>query len=196
MYSFANGMFLSLPMLRLLISCVRSNPSIKVTRARHDESTSNLVCHANSCDPAQSSASRAITAFAQGSTYTAPKLRMKLALWVVRHHRSFAIVADADFIDILHDLDSRVIVPSPQTVSRDVQDIFKITRTHIIKMLQVSLYHRLFFHSHLMSVQSNPGRFHICIDRWTSPNIISFLGLTLHWVVDGKMQSIILDFIQ
>jgi putative exporter of polyketide antibiotics len=44
--------------------------------------------------------------------------------------------------------------------------------------------------------QSYPGRLHLCVDGWTSPNVIAFLGATVHWVVDGRMESLILDFIK
>jgi hypothetical protein len=120
-----------------------SHPSIKVSRARHDESTSNLVRHADSCDPSDTATSRAMTSFAHGSTYSAPKLRMKLALWAVRRHRPFAIVADPEFIEILTDLNNKVIVPSPTTLSRDVREFFNMSRLKVATILQVgfSLYY-------------------------------------------------------
>jgi hypothetical protein len=48
----------------------------------------------------------------------------------------------------------------------------------------------------LTFTQSYPGRLHLCIDGWTSPNVIAFLGAMVHWVIDGHMQSLILDFIK
>jgi hypothetical protein len=59
------------------------NPSVVVTRVRHDESTSNLVHHADRCAPGAATLTTSISAFAHGSTYSYPKFRMKLALWVV-----------------------------------------------------------------------------------------------------------------
>jgi hypothetical protein len=53
-----------------------------------------------------------MVAYSHGSTYSAPKLRLKLALWVAQRHRPFAIVADPEFIEILTDLNAKVIVPS------------------------------------------------------------------------------------
>jgi hypothetical protein len=58
-----------------------------------------------------------MTSFVHCSTFSAPKLQMKLALWAVQHHRPFAIVADPEFIEILTDLNNKVIVPSPNTIS-------------------------------------------------------------------------------
>ena len=119
------------------ILSIFSHPSIKVSRAWHDESTSNLVHHADSCDPSDSPASHAMASFAHGSTYSAPKLQMKLALWAVCHHRPFAIVTDPEFIEILTDLNNKVIVPSPNTLSRDVKEIFNMSRLKVASILQV-----------------------------------------------------------
>ena len=44
----------------------------------HDESTSNLVHHADSCNPVDSSSTQAITSFVHGSLYTPQKLHLKL----------------------------------------------------------------------------------------------------------------------
>ena len=45
-------------------------------------------------------------------------------------------------------------------------------------------------------LQELPGAIHICLDGWTSPNVISFLGVTAHWHDAGEIKHIILDFIQ
>ncbi|PIL32390.1 hypothetical protein GSI_05636 [Ganoderma sinense ZZ0214-1] len=45
-------------------------------------------------------------------------------------------------------------------------------------------------------LQGLPGKIHICLDGWTSPNVISFLGVTAHWHENGKIEHIILDFIK
>lgn len=36
----------------------------------------------------------------------------------------------------------------------------------------------------------------MCVDGWTAPNVLSFLGVTVHHVEDGEMKSFILDFIK
>jgi hypothetical protein len=122
---------------------------------------------------------------------------MKLALWVVRRNRPFAIVADAELIEILTDLNNKVIVPSPTTLSRDVREIFNMSRLKVASILQVCFFRTFKSISlELTFMQSYPGRLHLCVDGWTSPNVIAFLGATVHWVVDGRMQSLILDFIK
>jgi len=45
------------------------NPSVIVTRVRHNESTSNLIHHADKCTPGIITAAASIAAFAYGSTY-------------------------------------------------------------------------------------------------------------------------------
>ena len=75
--------------------------------------------------------------FALGSTYTPHQLRMKLALWVARQHRPFAIVENEELVDIFKDLNSKVIVPSRSTVSRDVKEIFEICRKEVAAILKV-----------------------------------------------------------
>jgi len=41
-----------------------------------------------------------------------------------------------------------------------------------------------------------PGKLSFTIDGWTSPNVISFLGITCHYIDDDwKIQDILLDFV-
>jgi hypothetical protein len=112
---------------------------VTVTRARHDDSTSNLVCHVHNCDKIAPPGSGSIMAFAQGSTYTPHKLRMKIALWIARRHRPFSIIEDPELIDILIDLNSKVVTPSRYTVSRDVKEIFQMSRSKVSQILKVSV---------------------------------------------------------
>ena len=78
-----------------------------------------------------------ITAFAHGSTYTPQKFQMKLAIWVARRHRPFAIVEDEELVNIFMDLNNKVEVPSHFTVSRDVKEIFDMSRVKVAEILKV-----------------------------------------------------------
>ena len=49
---------------------------------------------------------------------------------------------------------------------------------------------------HLCYFQQHPGKLHICVDGWTSPNVISFLGVTVQRVVGPSLEVFILDFIK
>ena len=62
---------------------------------------------------------------------------MKLALWVSCQHHPFAIVEDDELVDIFKDLNNRVEVPSRSTVSRDVKEIFDMSRKQVAAMLKV-----------------------------------------------------------
>ena len=121
------------------------NPSIVVTRVWHDKSTSNLVHHADRCTPGTTTPTTSISSFTHGSTYSYPKFHVRLALWVVQHHRPFAIVEDNELIDIFMDLNNKVEVPSRITVSWDVRKIFQISRVKVAGILQVSQPCNLFF---------------------------------------------------
>ncbi|PIL25427.1 hypothetical protein GSI_13317 [Ganoderma sinense ZZ0214-1] len=44
--------------------------------------------------------------------------------------------------------------------------------------------------------KEHPGRVHLSVDGWTSPNVFSFLGITAHWIQNGELRHIILDFIK
>ena len=45
------------------------------------------------------------------------------------------------------------------------------------------------------SLKQYPGHIHIGFDGWTSPNVISFLGVVVHTAHEGLLQSFLLDFI-
>jgi len=62
---------------------------------------------------------------------------MKLALWVARRHRPFAIVEDKELVELFKELNNKVEIPSRKTVSRDVTEIFEISRKKVAGMLKV-----------------------------------------------------------
>lgn len=114
--------------------------AVPLIRTRWDDSTSNLGRHISACTKGSTppAGQQAIDAFAQGTTYNPHKFRFKLAVWIARRHRSYAIVQDPEFVDILRMLSSKAEIPHPTTISRDVCEIFAISRVFIGKILQVS----------------------------------------------------------
>jgi alpha-amylase/alpha-mannosidase (GH57 family) len=62
---------------------------------------------------------------------------MKIAIWVARRHRPFTIVEDDELIDIFMDLNNKVEVLSRSTVSRDVKEIFDMSRKRVANILKV-----------------------------------------------------------
>ncbi|KAI1784378.1 hypothetical protein LXA43DRAFT_875347, partial [Ganoderma leucocontextum] len=147
------------------------HPSKHVDRAPTDEFTGNPNRHFKACILQATATSEMITAYAQGATYSYARVRYLLAMWIARRHCPFTIVEDPEFKELLRMLYVRVEIPSRVTVSCDLKDIFQDSRAWVKGKLQVCL----------------PGKIHICLDGWTSPNVISFLGVTAHWHENGKI---------
>ncbi|KAJ7599139.1 hypothetical protein C8J56DRAFT_722679, partial [Mycena floridula] len=76
-----------------------------------------------------------------------------LALWVSTRKRPFAIVSDPEYLEIVTMLQSRTDTPSPTTVSRDVKEIYSITKESVAKELHAT-----------------KGKLHCGLDGWQSPN--------------------------
>jgi predicted oxidoreductase len=62
---------------------------------------------------------------------------MKITIWVACRHRPFAIIEDDELVDIFKDLNNKVEVPSHFTVSRDVKEIFEMSRKQVAAILKV-----------------------------------------------------------
>ncbi|KAI1782397.1 hypothetical protein LXA43DRAFT_845936, partial [Ganoderma leucocontextum] len=130
----------------------KEHPSIYLDRTAHEDSTSNLLRHVRLCEPPETPESESLTSFAAGSTYSKAKFRFLLAIWCARHHRPFSVVEDPEFRKLVRMLYARAEIPSRISVSRDIQQR-----------------------------RALPGKIHLCVDGWTSPNYMSFLGVTAHW---------------
>ena len=105
-----------------------------------DDSTSNLPKHISTCDLTKAHETETIIAYANGHTYTPARMRYLLAKWVSRRFRPFAIVEDPELIAIFQMLYGRAQIPSASTVSRDVKEIFELTKISVKQLLQVCLY--------------------------------------------------------
>jgi hypothetical protein len=62
---------------------------------------------------------------------------MKVALWVANRHRPFSIIEDTELLEIFTDLNPNCESPKHHTVSRDVKEIFGLSRGEVATMLQV-----------------------------------------------------------
>ncbi|TFY74006.1 hypothetical protein EWM64_g10006 [Hericium alpestre] len=74
---------------------------------------------------------------------------------------------------------AKVDIPLDKTISRDVKEIFAVSKKNVANMLQ-----------------RYTGKIHIGVDGWSSPNLFSFLGIIVFLVQNGEMLSLILDFIR
>ncbi|KAI1796514.1 hypothetical protein LXA43DRAFT_879908, partial [Ganoderma leucocontextum] len=115
----------------------KKHSSKHVNRMEYQESTGNLSHHAKACNPDETAEVEMITAYAGGAQYSPAHLRFLLTMWVARRHRAFQIVKDPEFREILRMLYGKVQVPSCVTVSRDVQDIYNMSKDNVIKMFKV-----------------------------------------------------------
>ncbi|KAF8578372.1 hypothetical protein K439DRAFT_1315739, partial [Ramaria rubella] len=76
-----------------------------------------------------------------------------LTLWVARHHQPYGIVQDAKLLQILQMLYKPVDVPSMQTLSQDIQEVFLISQCKVTHGLQ-----------------AYDGKLHLGVDHWAAPN--------------------------
>lgn len=92
----------------------------------------------NECNKKVAPPGQGINDFAHGSTYSKARMRYLLAVWVVRRHRPYTIIQDDELLAIFRMLYSRVEVPHPTTLSKDVKEMFVIAQKNVAKELQVS----------------------------------------------------------
>ncbi len=91
---------------------------------------------------------------------------------------------------------ARVEVPSARTISRDVQEIFEMSKQNVISMLKVRTLLLASFSYSEKWEQAYPGKVHIGLDGWTSPNVFSYLGLVIYMLRDEELVSLVLDFVK
>ena len=80
---------------------------------------------------------KSISEFAHGSTYTPAGFRTKIAIWVARRHRPFAIIEDPELQELFRMLYARVKIPSRYTVARDMRLILEDSKARLILFLKV-----------------------------------------------------------
>lgn len=141
----------------------------------------------DSCMPPVNAQTSAIDALVQGSQYTKAKLFSKLMLWIICCHCPYAITKDGPLLKIFRMLNNRVEVPFAWTVSRNIQEVFLLTKKNVLDMLKV--------HSSVAS-HFTARWLHIGLNVWTAPNINSFLGVVVYLMRDTKMLSFVLDFVK
>lgn len=157
--------------------CRHSN--VTITRARHDDSTSNFKRHYDSCTAitsAQATGQLTMPMFAAGSTYSEAKLRLLIVKWCACNSRPMLIVKDEPYVEQLKMFNQGVAIPSDTTVSRDIWRIYELSKVHVKEFLaQV------------------PGKKHLSMDGWSSPNILSILGVTVTYLHSDEVKTVTLD---
>jgi hypothetical protein len=123
--------------------------------------------------------------------------RAEIVRWVAENARPFEIVKDRGFQKLMKTGRPGYYIPSPSTVSRDVQMVFVRTRQRIARMLQVSEGSRqTVLERELTNIKEYDGKLNFATDAWTSPNHKAFVALTVHLEQKGKPLCIILDVVE
>ncbi|RPD52433.1 hypothetical protein L227DRAFT_514796 [Lentinus tigrinus ALCF2SS1-6] len=160
--------------------CRSIHPTICVSRADYEDSTSNLKRHIELCEPMDTPEAQTMQDFAHGVTYSWPQVRYLIAMWCVCSHCPFSIVEDREFQKLLQMLYLKIRLPSHFTIARDIRVITDSAETSLIKLFKVS----------------TDSLVHLCVDGWTSPNVFSYLGITVHWHHQASIHHVLLDYVQ
>lgn len=89
------------------------------------------------------------------------------------------IVEDKAYVKTLQMMNANVTIPGRKTVSRDIKAVYKISKVHVKRIIAEAL-----------------GRMHEMMDGWSSPNVLSILGVATTFMKDNEMITIVLDCIK
>ncbi len=123
-------------------------------------------------------------------------MRYKLLIWIARRYRLYAIVEDPELREIFQMLYSKVEIPSARTILRDVLEVFELSKMNLVAMLKVYISHFLNLLQLYLLSKASPGKLHIGLDGWTSPNVYSFLGIVVYMLRGKELVSVVLDFVK
>ncbi|KAF8584357.1 hypothetical protein K439DRAFT_1346259, partial [Ramaria rubella] len=96
-------------------------------------------------------------------------------LWVACRHRPYAIIQDPELLEIFKMLYEPAQIPSPCTLSRDIQEAFDISCVQVARAYE--------------------GKLHLRVNGWVAPNVFSYLGVTVTRCSAGDLITMVLDFI-
>ncbi|KLO05281.1 hypothetical protein SCHPADRAFT_839604, partial [Schizopora paradoxa] len=117
-----------------------------------------------------------------GAKYTKARMRFMLTEWVIRRHHPYAVVEDPELRAIFCMLYAKVEVPSARTISCDIHEIFDMSKLNLVTLLKVRC--------------AYPGKVHIGLDGWMSPNVYSFFDIVMYLLRDDEPILMVLDFIK
>jgi len=99
--------------------------------------------------------------------------------WIISDQQPFNVVENEEFKNLFFVLDPRYKLPTRQTVSHRIEEIFSKQKIFICDML--------FSLEQKMSITT---------DAWTACNNQGYISITLHWIdKEWKMKNILLDLI-
>jgi len=88
------------------------------------------------------------------------------------------------------------LIPSPETVSHDVKDVFMWVRKHIAKMLQVRDLNIVISETCLKPSKEHEGDLNFATNAWTSPNNKAYVAVSVHFEVKGVAVGMLLDIVE
>ena len=136
----------------------------KVTYSHHEHTTTQSRCVQVSCSPRK---------------HINKKNRAEIVCWVAESKRPYKIASDRGFQSLMKTGRPEYHIPSEQTVSRDVKQVFVHARKRIAKLLQ-----------------EYEGQLNFATDAWTSPNHKAFVAFTVHFAHEGTPVSMLLDLVE
>ena len=87
-------------------------------------------------------------------------------------------------------------IPSPETVSHDVKDVFVQVRKRIAKMLQVRDLNIVIYETCLKPSKEHEGDLNFTTDAWTLPNNKAYVAVSVHFEVNGVAVGMLLDVVE
>lgn len=96
--------------------------------------------------------------------------------WAAEQSRPVDMVLDFQLQDTFKTAYPNLVVPSPNTVRRDIKAIYAKCRERVSTLLQ-----------------NYPGRIHLGTDAWTSTNYHALVAWTVHLVYEDRMMAFLLD---
>jgi hypothetical protein len=87
-------------------------------------------------------------------------------------------------------------IPSAETLSRDVKNVFVRVRELIANMLQVRYHDPNRDKNILTRSQNVDGKLSFATDAWTSPNHKAYMAITVHFEKNGTPMALLLDLVE
>ena len=115
---------------------------------------------------------------------------------VTENNRPFQIVNNHGFRSLMKAGRPEYYIPSPQTLSCDVKNVFIHVCRRIAKSLQVRQVSSYSGLRAYMVLKEHGSKLSFATDSWSSPNYKSYIAMTVHLECDGKPYSMLLNLVE
>ena len=123
-------------------------------------------------------------------------------IWISADDQPFSITESYEFRDLIRLCNLNAFIPTGDTIKHDVLKMFKSYQINVQNLLQVSKYLKIknflfnLTNLNFLNQKNTSGKISFALDAWTSPKILSFLGITYHYIdSDWKLKDILVDFV-